>query len=92
MASFESVERQIAKIERFEVTIFHPDGRDVRGDRRGLRGYSYKIAAKDDFTVAQWKDQRFRKEYPGFDVSVWNADDKEAHGRTKLMTVRDSYL
>ena len=92
MAQLKSVERQIANLEGFEVTIRHPDGRDIRGDRQGLPGYTYLNAAKNDFTVGQWRDQRFRKAYPGFDVTVWNADGSEAHGATKLATVRDSYL
>ncbi len=92
MPQLMNVERQIATVEEFEVTILHPDGRDVRGDRQALPGYPYDKAAKNDFTVGQWRDQRFRKAYPGFDVTVWNADGSEAHGATKLATVRDSYL
>lgn len=92
MAQLKSVERQIANLEGFEVTILHPDGRDARGDKQGLPGYPYLNAAKNDFTVGQWRDQRFSNAYPGFAVRVWNADGSEAHGATKLATVRDSYL
>jgi hypothetical protein len=91
MPQLKGVERRIANLEHFKVTILHPDGRDVRDERHLPGGYPYQYAAKDDFTVAQWKEQRFRKAYPGFDVTVWNADGSEAHGRTKLSTVRDSY-
>ena len=28
----------------------------------------------------------------GFEVTVWWADGSEAHGATKLSTIRDSYL
>ena len=87
-----NVERKIANIEGFEVTIRYVDGRDVRGDKEGLPRYEYQKAAKHDFTVAQWRDQRFSQAYAGYQVSVWNADGSEAHGKTKLATVRDTYL
>lgn len=92
MPQLKRLERQIANLEQFEITIRHLHGREVRGDRQGLPGYPYLNAAKNDFTVAQWREQRFQKAYPGFDVAVWNADGSEAHGATKLSTVSDSYL
>jgi hypothetical protein len=79
-------------VERFEVTIRHADGRDMRSDKQGLPSYPYQIAAKNDFTVAQWREQRFKQVFPGYEVTVWLADGTEAHGVTKLATVRDSYL
>lgn len=92
MAKIKSVERQMAQVEGFEVSILHPDGRDVRSDRTGMPGYTFRNGAKNDFTVAQWKEQRFFPLYPGFDVTVWCADGSAAVGQTKLGTVRDSYL
>lgn len=87
-----SAERKIAGVEGFEITIRHLDGRDVRGDKDGLPTYPYVNAAKNDFTVSQWREQRFATVYPGFAVTIWLADGTEAHGATKLATVRDSYL
>ena len=92
MPKIKSVERQIGNREGFEVSICHPNGKDVRSDKDGLPRYTYANAAKNDFTVAQWRDHRFVQVYPGFTVTVWLADGTEAHGATKLATVRDSYL
>jgi hypothetical protein len=91
MPMFKSVERKIANVEGFEVTIRTADGRDIRGDKEGLPSYPYQLAAKHDFTVAQWRESRFKKLYLGFDVAVWMADGTEANGGVRLATVRDSY-
>lgn len=42
--------------------------------------------------MAQWRDLRFKQVYPGYEVTVLLADGSEAHGVTRLGTVRDSYL
>ena len=92
MPKVKRVEKQIWDLEGFAVTIRYEDGRDVRGDRKGLPSYSHlERAAKNSMTVAQWKDQRFRDRYPGFDVDVLDGDGEAAHGGTLLGTVRDSY-
>jgi hypothetical protein len=57
-------------IERFEVDILHPDGRDVHSDREQLPGYPFERAMPDGRTVQDWKRQRFYATYPGFDVEV----------------------
>jgi hypothetical protein len=85
------LERSIRRVEGFDVAMLHPTGRDVRSDKQGLPGYSYSRAARDTFTVAQWRETRFRKSYPGFSVTVLNGDGKPAHGRTLLSTVRATY-
>ncbi|MGO8747713.1 MAG: hypothetical protein ACLQNE_17210 [Thermoguttaceae bacterium] len=92
MPKVKSIERKIANTEGFEVAILLADGRDVRSDKDGLPTYPYQNAAPNNFTIAQWRDQRFKQAYPGYDVRVWLADATEAHGATKLGTVRDSYL
>ncbi|MEW6754256.1 MAG: hypothetical protein AB1505_25225 [Candidatus Latescibacterota bacterium] len=92
MPLLKSVERTIANVEGFEVTVRHATGRDMRSDKEGLPSYPYQKAAKNDFTVAQWRDQRFRQVFAGYEVTVWLADGSEAHGVTRLSTVRDSYL
>lgn len=92
MPKLKSLERKIANLEGFEVTLRHPDGRDIRSDKEGLPPYPFQVAAKNDFTVAQWREQRFKQSYPGYEVTVWLADGSEAHGGFKLANVRDSYL
>jgi hypothetical protein len=64
----------------------------MRSDKQGLPRYPYEKGAKNDFTVAQWREQRFQPNYPGYAISIWLADSTEAHGGMKLATVRDSYL
>ena len=92
MPKLKSVERRIANVEGFEVSVRHADGRDMRSDREGLPMYPYQNAAKNDQTVAQWRETRFKQTYPGLEITVWLADGTEAHGVTKLSTVRDTYL
>ena len=92
MAKVKSVEKRIWDIEGFDVRILHPDGRDVRGDMEGLPPYSrYERAAKNEMTVAEWKEKRFKSIYAGFDVDVVDGHGESVHGATKLGNVRDSY-
>ena len=86
------VEKQIWDVEGFAVVFLYEDGKDVRGDRKGLPGYSFQYAAKHGVTVADWREGRFRKYYPGFDVAVLDGDGNRVHGGTLLATVRDSYM
>ena len=86
------VELRISQIEGFLVKIQHLDGRDVRSDRSGMPGWPYERAAKDSWTVAEWKRERFNTVYPGFDVDVLDGDRNIVAGQTRLESVRDSYL
>jgi hypothetical protein len=85
------VELRISQVEGFLVTLRHPDGGDVRSDRTGLPTWPYERAAKDAWSVADWKRERFGPTYPGFVVDVLDGDGEAAPGQTKLETVRDSY-
>ena len=91
MPSVKTVERQIGNREGFDVTIRHPDGRDARGDRRGLPGYAFERAARDAMTVADWKDRRFSQYYSGWEVDVLDANGDSVAGNTLLRTARESY-
>ncbi len=95
MANIQTVESEIAAFEQFKVQIRHGlGGRDVRGDRRKVPGYSgrYKRIARNGFSVADWIKKRFAKHYPGFKVTVLQPDGKAAHGRMKLRALRQQYL
>jgi hypothetical protein len=85
------VELRIANVEGFLVRIRHLHGADVRSDREGLPTWPYERAAKDTWSVADWKRERFAPRYPGFEVDVVDGDGEPVHGLTKLETVRDSY-
>ena len=93
MATVKQVERRIEKIEGFRVQILHGrDRRDVRSDKGGVTQYPYERALKGSNHVKAWRDHRFAKHYPGFEVQVLNASGHVAHGGTLLTTVRDTYL
>ncbi len=93
MATIERVENQIARIEGFDAVFLTEDRRDLRGDRRGIPGYSTRFTkrASGRMTVEGWKQRRFRSIYPGFDADVLMANGQPARGNTFLETVRRSY-
>src|SRR5690242_10756992 len=85
------VERMIERVEGFAVRILWPSLRNVRSDKEGVPSYAFERAAKDDFTVAAWKEQRFNSSYPGYKVEVLDGQGRVAAGNTKLGTVRQTY-
>lgn len=91
MPQVDRVERTIERIEGFAVRIIWPSKRDVRSDKGGLPGYRFERAAKDDWTVFQWKEQRFLPYYPGYYVEVLDGHGRAVGGNMKLETVRRSY-
>jgi len=92
MATVRSIERRIFRVEGFNVRILYDTGENVRSDRSGLPGYPYDRMLKNAANVHHWIESRFRHAYPGFDIEVLDARGRRVHGRTKLATVRDSYL
>jgi hypothetical protein len=90
--SIKTVERQLGNLEAFDVAFHHLDGRDVRSDFDGVPGYSFDRAAKNSMTVAAWKEQRFKKLYPGFECEVLDGHGHPCHGGCLLSTVRESYF
>ena len=92
VAKVKNVEKRIWNLEGFAVRILHLGGRDVRGDRSGLPQYPYLGPAGDEITVETWKEERFRRAYPGFDVEVLDAYGDSMHGNAYLRTVRETYL
>lgn len=92
MPTIRAIESKIAKIEGFRVKVRYETGKDVRSDRASLPGYPYERMLKNSANVRDWIDTRFKATYPGFDVHVLDEGGKRVHGRTKLATVRDTYL
>ena len=93
MATLRTVQRNIYHLEGFQVRFRHRrDGRDVRDDRKGIPKYPYERMAKNSWSVAGWKRSRFTRNYPEFQVEVLIADGSVPGGRTRLATVRDTYL
>ena len=91
MSTVRNVERQIRRVEGFNVRVLHLDGRDVRGDRDHVPPYPFSNKAAGTATVADWKRSRFTMRYPGFDVEVVDARGEHMHGATLLRTVRATY-
>ena len=90
MATAGSVERQIARVEGFEVRFVHASGRRVRADKRGFARYPYSRRARDA-SVAAWRKGRVDKTYPGCSVEVLDGSGRRVHGKALLSTVRASY-
>jgi hypothetical protein len=92
VAKVGSVELKIGRIEHFAVRIRYLNGPDVRADRTGMPTWPYERAARDSWTVAEWREGRFCNVFPGFDVDVLDGDGNViTAGQTRLETVRESY-
>lgn len=85
------VEGRIFHIEGFQVQIMASD-KDVRGDKQLPKQYDADRALKNTATVSSWKQLRFYRQFPGYDVNVLYADGAIARGNTTLGKVRDSYM
>ena len=92
MSTIRAIESKIAKVEGFRVKVLYETGKNVRSDRASLPGYPYARMLKNSANVRDWIETRFKATYPGFDVEVLGEDGRRMHGRTKLSTVRDTYL
>jgi hypothetical protein len=92
MPKVKNVEKKIWDVEGFDVAILHGDGKDIRGDKKGIPQYTFDKAAQNSFTIKEWTKKRFLKKYPGFQVKVFNADNVEVSGNTTLGNLRDTYL
>jgi hypothetical protein len=90
MPFVKNVEKRIWDVEQFDVTIKHPDGRDMRSDKMGIPQYPFERMAKNAITVAAWREQRFRPTYVGLDVDVLDRTGQPVAGNTLLSNVRDS--
>ena len=94
MATIKQVESQVARVETFRIVVrYGLSRRDVRADREKIPSYSSKYvrAARQMYTVADWRSKRFAKHYPGFEVDVLRVDGRPANGKTRLATLRAEY-
>ena len=92
MALLKNVEKRIWDIEGFQVIFRHLDGRDIRGDMKDVPMYLYERAAKNNYSIARWIQERIKLNYPFCNVEVLRGDGRIAQGKTRLSTVRDTYL
>ena len=82
-----TVSDAIRKVEGFDVTFLPLDGAPKR-----VEDYPFQRAARGDWNIAQWRDQRFTPTYPEFEAQVLWADGSAVQGRSLLSTVRLTYL
>lgn len=87
MVTIKSAEEKILNVEKFKVS-FYKNGINVRSDLRNIPQYPYSKAAHDSWTVAEWIRERFKSNYPGFDVKVYSKENIEVKGNMKLSTIR----
>lgn len=91
MPTIKNFQRQVRRIECFDVRVRHLDGRDVRDDMRIRADYGYARAAAGNASVSEWRSRRAESVLPGFVVEVLSAQGKPVHGRTLLENVRAGY-
>ena len=73
------------------MRIKHLGGADVRSDRTGMPPWPYDHAARDAWTVADWRRKRFAHVSPGFDVDILDRRRQPVAGQTRLESVRTTY-
>ena len=63
----------------------------MRSDKNIPKQYEAERMTRNSFTVSEFKE-KLRRQFPGYDFDVLNADGTIARGQTNLCTVRDTYL
>lgn len=83
--------RALADLECFDIEVIDQNGNTVDPKTNGFPKFDFDNRAKKSMTVNEWKQGRFKVSYPNYECRVLNADGSEAHGNTKLASVRDTY-
>jgi len=89
LGTTKSVGEEIAQIEGFDVRFVASDGADP--SRRKVDPYPYSRAARNAWTVAQWRRERFDVVYPNYGVEVLGPDGEPVHGKVLLENLRARY-
>lgn len=87
MATIKQVEKAIRECEGFEVSITPK----TAGARPRNPEYEYERAARNTFTVEDWKRARFEQQYPDCNIRVLRCDGRLATPRTTLAKLRAEY-
>jgi len=90
MPSISFLESKISNLEGFSIS-FTLSGRNVRGDKTIQTSYGYSNRARGDWTVAEWKRNRFMSSFAGFGVEVYDGFGNPASGQVKLENLRSTY-
>lgn len=91
MVRVDYLEDQIREVEGFDVEIQWEDGTNIRSDYEGAKSYKFQRAARDSWTVAEWKRERFHHRNPHFKVEVFDCNGDPVSGKYTLGTVREGY-
>jgi hypothetical protein len=91
VASIKAIERNIGKLEGFDIRFCHHSGKDVRSDKTLIPAYPFEFAAEGSMTVTAWKEQRFMPAFPDFKAEILDASGQECDGEMLLSKVRKSY-
>ncbi len=83
--------RELNNLEGFDVIPLNANGVAVDLATNGLPAYGFDRRAKGTMTVSEWKRNRFKSTYSGYDCKVLYGDGNEAHGNATLEAVRKSY-
>ncbi|WP_286810364.1 hypothetical protein [Bacteroides sp. Phil13] len=89
MPRIEFVEKTIFKKEGIDIKFFK-DGKDVRGDANVPNNYQSINRTHNDKNV-RFFIEKLKKQYPGYDFTVYDGDGNKVHGNVLLSKVRDSY-
>ncbi|WP_428121718.1 N-6 DNA methylase [Candidatus Poriferisodalis sp.] len=84
-----TVATMISRVEGFDVS-FVDDAGEIVDDAR-LAPYPYNRAARNSWTVTQWRQKRIETAYLDLWLVAWRPDGEEAHGNTRLETLRRLY-
>jgi hypothetical protein len=87
VATIKQVERAIRECEGFNVSITPR----TAGTRPRNVDYEYDRAARNAFTVDDWKRLRFDRQYPDCEVKVLRQDGRAAARGMTLAKVRSEY-
>ena len=91
MPKVKTVEKKIWDTEGFDVN-FKQNGKNIRGDKKGMPQYPYKRCAKNGMTVKEFIEKRIKPNYPGYEIEILDGNGNVAVGQNKLGTIRDTYM
>jgi hypothetical protein len=86
---------EIKDREGFEIEVFRKTKkgrRPILNRENGVLGpYPYRKKLKDSKTVNDWKNERFKRAYPGYTCNVLKGNGAIAANQTTLKTIRKTY-
>ena len=77
-------ENRIFEIEEVRLIVRAPAGAEVED-------YDFQRCAADGATVTEWLKQRVHPRVGEFEVTLIDGTGVSPHGRTKMMTLRQTY-